>query len=76
MHIQVTSRYKSKKSFVPDFHHGLLGTEIVNYGTHGLDPLGVSFSLGGTLVNVLAIYLFLPLLETICRRRHTTTATQ
>lgn len=42
----------------------LLGTELVNYGTHGLDPLGVSFSLGGTLVNVLFISLLLPCLET------------
>lgn len=41
----------------------LLGTEVINYGSHGLDPLGVSFSLGGTLVNILMIYLLLPLLE-------------
>ena len=53
----------------------LLGTELVNYGTHGLDPLGVSFSLGGTLVNVLVIYLLLPCLETLFRRRGTATAT-
>jgi hypothetical protein len=53
----------------------LLGTELVNYGTHGLDPLGVSFSLGGTLVNVLVIYLLLPCLEKLLPRRGTTTAT-
>ena len=53
----------------------LLGTELVNYGTHGLDPLGVSFSLGGTLVNVLFIYLFLPSLETLLSRRGTASAT-
>lgn len=42
----------------------LLGTELVNYGTHGIsDPLGVTFALGGTLVNVLMIYIFLPLRE-------------
>jgi len=48
----------------------LLGTEIVNYGTHGLDPLGVSFSLGGTLVNVLMIYVLLPLKDKLQRRRN------
>ena len=53
----------------------LLGTELVNYGTHGLDPLGVSFSLGGTLVNVLVIYLLLPCLEALLRRRGTANAT-
>jgi hypothetical protein len=53
----------------------LLGTELVNYGTHGLDPLGVSFSLGGTLVNVLIIYLLLPCLEKLLRQRGITTAT-
>lgn len=53
----------------------LLGTEIVNYGTHGLDPLDVSFSLGGTLVNVLFIYLFSPLLEVRLRRRDSASTT-
>ena len=52
----------------------LLGTELFNYGTHGLDPLGVSFSLGGTLVNVLMIYLLLPCLERLLSQRGTTTA--
>ena len=47
----------------------LLGTELVNYGTHGLDPVGVSFSLGGTLVNVLFIYLLLPFLEKLLPQR-------
>jgi hypothetical protein len=51
----------------------LLGTELVNYGTHGLDPLGVSFSLGGTLVNVLFIFLILPCLDAMHRRRGTAT---
>jgi hypothetical protein len=42
----------------------LLGTELFNYGTHGIsDPLGVTFALGGTLVNVLMIYFLLPMLE-------------
>ena len=49
----------------------LLGTEVINYGSHGLDPLGVSFSLGGTLVNVLFIYLLLPSLEKLLRQRRT-----
>jgi hypothetical protein len=53
----------------------LLGTEVINYGTHGLDPLGVSFSLGGTLVNVLFIYLLLPCLEELFRQKSTFTAT-
>ena len=53
----------------------LLGTELFNYGTHGLDPLGVSFSLGGTLVNVLFIYLFLPCLEKLLRQRGTAITT-
>jgi hypothetical protein len=54
----------------------LLGTELINYGSHGLDPLGVSFSLGGTLVNVLFIYLLLPGLETLLHRRGTDSAAQ
>jgi hypothetical protein len=42
----------------------LLGTELLNYGTHGIsDPLGVTFALGGTLVNVLMIYILLPMRE-------------
>jgi hypothetical protein len=53
----------------------LLGTELVNYGTHGLDPMGVSFSLGGTLVNVLFIYLILPCLERLLHRKATDIAT-
>jgi hypothetical protein len=52
----------------------LLGSELINYGTHGLDPLGVSFSLGGTLVNVLFIYILLPFLEKLLRQRGTATA--
>jgi hypothetical protein len=53
----------------------LLGTELINYSTHGLDPLGVSFSLGGTLVNVLVIYLIVPCLGKLLRQKGTTTAT-
>jgi hypothetical protein len=46
----------------------LLGTELVNYGTHGIDPLGVSFALGGTLTNILVICVLLPLRERSKRR--------
>lgn len=53
----------------------LLGTELVNYGRHGLNPLGVSFSLGGTLVNVFFIYLLLPCLEKLLRHKGTINAT-
>jgi hypothetical protein len=42
----------------------LLGTELFNYGTHGIsDPLGVTFALGGTVVNLLMIYVVLPMRE-------------
>jgi len=41
----------------------LIGTELCNYLHTGLDPLGVTFALGGTLVNVLVIYFLLPMLE-------------
>jgi len=44
----------------------LLGTELFNYGTHGIDPLGVSFALGGTLTNITFIWILIPMLE---RRR-------
>jgi len=48
----------------------LLGTELVNFGSHGTtDPLGVTFALGGTLVNVLMIFVFLPAREKLLRRR-------
>ena len=47
----------------------LLGTELFNYGTHGIsDPLGVTFALAGTLVNVLMIFLLLPLWDAAKRR--------
>jgi len=39
----------------------LIGTELVNYSHTGLDPLGVTFALGGTLVNAVVIFLLLPL---------------
>jgi hypothetical protein len=41
----------------------LLGTELFNYGTHGIDPLGVSFALGGTLTNLAVICVLLPMLD-------------
>jgi hypothetical protein len=41
----------------------LIGTELCNYSHTGLDPLGVTFALGGTLVNVLVIYFLLPILD-------------
>ena len=53
----------------------LITTEIVNYGSHGIDPLGVSFALGGTIVNAFMIYLFLPLLGMCFRKRGTAPAT-
>lgn len=39
----------------------LLSSELVNYTHTGLDPLGVAFALGGTLVNVLMILVVLPI---------------
>jgi hypothetical protein len=40
----------------------LLGTELVNYGTHGIvQPEGGVFAAGGTIVNALMIFCFLPL---------------
>jgi hypothetical protein len=41
----------------------LISTEILNYSHTRLDPLGVTFALGGTLVNALVIYLLLPMLD-------------
>jgi hypothetical protein len=45
----------------------LLGTELCNYAHTGLDPLGVTFAIGGTLTNVLVIYLLLPILNRVKR---------
>ena len=45
-------------------HRGtsLLGTELLNYGSHGIaDPDSVVFAAGGTIVNVLMIFCVLPL---------------
>ena len=45
-------------------HRGttLLGTELVNYGMHGIsNPDGVVFAAGGTIVNLLMILGVLPL---------------
>ena len=41
----------------------LIGTELVNDTHTGLDPLGVTFALGGTLTNLFVIYVLLPMLE-------------
>lgn len=41
----------------------LISTEILNYSHTGLDPLGVTFALGGTLTNALVIYVLLPMLD-------------
>ena len=41
----------------------LIGTELCNYAHTGLDPLGVTFALGGTLTNVVVIYVLLPMLD-------------
>ena len=38
----------------------LLTTELVNFGHATTDPLGVTFALGGTLVNLLVIFILLP----------------
>ncbi len=53
----------------------LLTTELVNFGHGTADPLGVTFALGGTLVNVLMICLVLPCRERLLRRRGTVNAT-
>ena len=45
----------------------LLGTELCNYAHTGLDPLGVTFAIGGTLTNVLVIYVLLPMLDRVKR---------
>lgn len=37
-------------------------TEAVNYGVHGItNPLGVTFALGGTIVNVFMILFIVPI---------------
>ena len=41
----------------------LIGTEFCNYAHTGTDPLGVTFALGGTLTNVIVIYILLPMLN-------------
>jgi len=41
----------------------LIGTELFNYAHTGLDPLGVTFALGGTLTNLLVIYILIPMLD-------------
>jgi len=47
----------------------LLITECVNFATHGIsDPLGVTFALGGTLVNGLMIFIVVPALDRVKRR--------
>jgi hypothetical protein len=48
----------------------LLISECINFATRGVaDPLGVTFALGGTLVNAAMIYVLLPLLERAKRNR-------
>jgi hypothetical protein len=45
----------------------LIGTELCNFGHTGLGPMGVTFALGGTLVNTLVIYFLLPIRERVKR---------
>ncbi len=52
----------------------LLTTELVNFSHGTADPLGVTFALGGTLVNVLMICLLLPCRERALRQRGMVTA--
>ena len=47
----------------------LIVTECINYAHTGMDPLGVTFALGGTVVNALMIYIVLPILDRAKRRR-------
>ena len=48
----------------------LLITECVNFVSHGIsDPLGVTFALGGTLVNVLMIFIAVPAFDRAKRQR-------
>jgi hypothetical protein len=38
-------------------------TELVNYSVHGIEsPLSVTFALGGTLMNVIMVFIVIPLL--------------
>jgi hypothetical protein len=40
----------------------LTATEVVNYSVHGISsPLGVTFALGGTIVNVLMVTFVVPI---------------
>lgn len=42
-------------------------TEVVNYSIHGVEsPLGVTFALGGTLMNLIMVFFVVPI---ICRLR-------
>jgi hypothetical protein len=44
----------------------LLGTECANYSVHGIsNPLGVTFAMGGTFVNVIVICFLVPARERI-----------
>ena len=38
----------------------ILLTEGANYLAHGTSPIGVGFAMGGTIVNMLAIYGYIP----------------
>jgi hypothetical protein len=38
----------------------ILMTEAVNYLAHGTSPIGVGFAMGGTIVNMLAVYGYIP----------------
>lgn len=53
----------------------ILLTEATNYLTHGISsPIAVGFALGGTIVNMLAIYGYIPsrkLLSVISAKLHT-----
>ena len=52
----------------------ILMTEATNYLVHGVSsPLGVGFAMGGTIVNLLAVYGYIPgrkLLSALTIRLH------
>jgi hypothetical protein len=57
----------------------ILLTEATNYLAHGTSPIGVGFAMGGTMVNMLAIYGYIPsrkLLSVMAAKLRTSSVSQ
>jgi|ERR1035438_6009759 hypothetical protein len=70
--LMTTKRKESSLTWINDNKGmSLLGMEAVNFGIHGItDPNSVMFALGNTILNIIMLWVFLPVRQLRAGRRH------